>query len=155
MRFDPRDLPMRCDEEPAFVQILEERGPLRAGDVKIGGGFALWVRQIELIWNPPREGYDPPEMWTLKVHVSTCLPDRFDPSKPVNVEFGREHVIEVDEDGNVKSGLRVDETEHDWVAHRIFDTLEWIARHEVAESVMLDGKPVVDAHKDRWLATYP
>jgi hypothetical protein len=33
-----------------------------------------------------------------------------------------------------------------WVAHRIHQTLAWLATHEVSESVLHDGKLLVDAH---------
>lgn len=127
------------------LKIAEYAGPLKAGNVQIGGGFALWATNIELRWTPPYV-YDDGS-WTLRVVVDVEVPDRQNASLPAKVGFARSYLVSV-KDGKITYGDRQGDDETNWVARRIHETLEWIAKHEAAESVTLDGKPVVDAHED-------
>lgn len=125
------------------VQIKENRGPLPLGDFKITGGLILWISQIDLEW----ERCDS-STWRLEVRVRSRLPDRFDPSVSADVLFGRHYELVLGNQGELKYGHRPGEVPDSWVAHRIFETLEWLVRHEVAESVWHKGNAIVNAHPD-------
>lgn len=124
------------------VQIEGDTGPLRAGDLQITGGLSLWITRVELHW---RSDYQ--RSWALEVRVTTKMPDRFNPTMPVDVMFAQTYSIHFDEDGELL-GLPRNETRDTWVAYRVHQTLSYVASHEVSESVVHGGKLLVDLHAD-------